>query len=207
MLLRGGSGGGCLIDPGFAREPGMVGTADRAARATEKNGTALKAVVIRFDSRGDRASGLRTFDHDQPHVNLPRVSSFYFCCEDTSRLDDASCRCSKLGGLHRSLVLPSVGGMLDGRTFSNRPDPSFKETCTSIANLLAGSSTDLIAAERLPAKTVLAVQFGFRFVFTHGTTFYPNEAALNAETSNVETSRHYKLFAAERRPLPDPTVF
>ena len=60
-----------LVDPGFPREPGVIGAADRAMGAREEHHAASKALAIRLDAGGDRASALRTFDHDHTHVSLP----------------------------------------------------------------------------------------------------------------------------------------
>lgn len=60
-----------LGDPGFLGKPGMIGVADRATGAREKHRAASKAFAIGLDAGGDRASGLRAFDHDHSHVNLP----------------------------------------------------------------------------------------------------------------------------------------
>ena len=51
----------------------MFGAADRAVRAREKHGAALKRLVIDFNTGRDRAPGLRAFDHDHSHVTLPQI--------------------------------------------------------------------------------------------------------------------------------------
>jgi hypothetical protein len=59
-----------LVDPGFAREPGMFGIADRTTGATEKYRAALKSLAINRDAGWDCASGLGAFDHDHTHTNF-----------------------------------------------------------------------------------------------------------------------------------------
>jgi hypothetical protein len=61
------------VNPGFAREPGVIGLADRATGARKKYGAASKALAIGLDGGGDRTSGLRAFDHDDTHVDLPWI--------------------------------------------------------------------------------------------------------------------------------------
>jgi len=63
--------GARLVDPGFLGEPGVIGVADRTTGAREKHRAAPKALAIDLDAGGDRVSGLRAFDHDHSHVNLP----------------------------------------------------------------------------------------------------------------------------------------
>ncbi|WP_176946157.1 hypothetical protein [Bradyrhizobium sp. Rc2d] len=60
-----------LVDPGFPREPRVIGAADRTTGAREKHRAAPKALAISLDTGGNRVSGLRTFDHDHSHVALP----------------------------------------------------------------------------------------------------------------------------------------
>jgi hypothetical protein len=59
-----------LVDPGFAREPGMFGVTDRTTGAPKKHRTALKSLTIDRDAGRDRASGLRAFDHNHTHTNF-----------------------------------------------------------------------------------------------------------------------------------------
>jgi len=59
-----------LVDPGFPREPGVIGAANRAAGAREKYRAARKAFSISLDAGGNRVSGLRTLDHDHAHYAL-----------------------------------------------------------------------------------------------------------------------------------------
>jgi len=63
--------GARLVDPGFSREPGVIGVADRATGTPEKHRAPPKTLAIGLDAGGDRASGLRAFDHDHTHVSLP----------------------------------------------------------------------------------------------------------------------------------------
>lgn len=60
-----------LVNPSFLGEPFVIGLADWAVSAREEHHTASKAFAIRFDVRRDRASCLRTFDHDYAHVVPP----------------------------------------------------------------------------------------------------------------------------------------
>jgi hypothetical protein len=52
----------------------VTGLADRAVGAREEHRTASKAFAIRFDAGRDRASRLRTFDHDYTHLQPPCFS-------------------------------------------------------------------------------------------------------------------------------------
>jgi hypothetical protein len=61
------------VDPGFPREPSVISMANRAMGTRKKYRAALKAIVICLDAGGDRASGLRAFDHDHSHVDLPWI--------------------------------------------------------------------------------------------------------------------------------------
>ena len=54
----------------FRCEPGVICVADRATGAREKHRAAPKALAIGLDAGGNRASGLRAFDHDHTHVSL-----------------------------------------------------------------------------------------------------------------------------------------
>ena len=65
--------GARLVDPGFPSEPGVIGVADRATGAREKHRAAPKALAICLDAGGNRASGLRAFDHDHTHMSLPSI--------------------------------------------------------------------------------------------------------------------------------------
>ena len=65
--------GARLVDPGFSCEPGVMDVADRATGLPEKHRAAPKALAIGPDAGGDRASGLRAFDHDDTHVSFPRI--------------------------------------------------------------------------------------------------------------------------------------
>src|SRR6476646_1094498 len=67
-----------LVDPGFPRKPGVIGSAKRAAGARKKHRAARKALTISLDAGGDRLSGLRTLDHDHTHNGLP---GNHFCAE------------------------------------------------------------------------------------------------------------------------------
>src|SRR5262245_22182552 len=69
---------GGFMDPGFAREPGVIGVADRTTGTREKNRAGAKALTIDLDAGGDRASALRALDHDHTHTNLPRFSWCFF---------------------------------------------------------------------------------------------------------------------------------
>jgi hypothetical protein len=105
------------VDPGFPREPGVLGPADRATGTRKKDSAPSKALAIGLDAGGDRTSGLRAFDHDGTQVNLPRIwfLDFVAFLTKTSRLDRASCRCGALGGfVHLHLVWSSMGRMLVG---------------------------------------------------------------------------------------------
>jgi len=82
-----------LVDPGFPREPGVIGAADRTTGAREKHRAASKALAISRDAGGNRVSGLWTFDHDHSHVASLAIS---LCCglqKNTGRLECA-CRWS-----------------------------------------------------------------------------------------------------------------
>jgi hypothetical protein len=72
-----------LANPSFAREPSMIGAADRTTGAPEEHRAALKAFVIGLNARRDRTPGLRAFDHDHPHVILP---IWYSCVRLVCRL-------------------------------------------------------------------------------------------------------------------------
>jgi hypothetical protein len=69
-----------LADPGFPREPGVIGAANRAMGAREKHRAAPKALTISLDAGGNRVSGLRTLDHDHTHVALPENLFFVISC-------------------------------------------------------------------------------------------------------------------------------
>jgi hypothetical protein len=92
-----------LVDPGFAREPGVIGLADRATGARKKYRAASKALAIGLNVGGDRTPGLRAFDHDDTHVDLPWICFldlvFVAFLTKSGRLDRASCRCSDLRGI------------------------------------------------------------------------------------------------------------
>src|SRR2546430_10127664 len=60
-----------LVDPGFRREPGVIGAANRATGAREKHRAAPEALTISLDAGGNCMSGLRTLDHEHTHVALP----------------------------------------------------------------------------------------------------------------------------------------
>src|SRR6266702_312447 len=66
-------GGADLVDPGFPSEPVVIGPTNRAAGVRKENGAAPKALAIGLDAGRDRASGLRTPDHDHAHVSLPWI--------------------------------------------------------------------------------------------------------------------------------------
>ncbi|MGH6681600.1 MAG: hypothetical protein ACREDL_22305, partial [Bradyrhizobium sp.] len=51
----------------------MIRLANRAGRARKEHRAAQKAVAIGFDARGDCAPGLRAFDHQHSHLNLPEI--------------------------------------------------------------------------------------------------------------------------------------
>jgi len=70
------------MDPGFPREPGVIGMANRTTGAREKYRAAPKALAIDRDAGWDRASGLRALDHDHPHANLPRSGFHAFLKKD-----------------------------------------------------------------------------------------------------------------------------
>ena len=74
----------------------MIGVADRATGVPEKHRAAPKTLAIGLDAGGDRASGLRAFDHDHTQVSLPWIG---FLKQETGRLDCAFCRCGYLGGI------------------------------------------------------------------------------------------------------------
>src|SRR5215203_5554186 len=57
-----------LADPGFPREPGVIGAANRAMGAREKHRAAPKALTIDLDAGRNCVSGLRKLDHDHTHV-------------------------------------------------------------------------------------------------------------------------------------------
>ena len=65
--------GARLVDPSFPSEPGVIGVADRATGVPEKHRAPPKTLAIGLDAGGDRASGLRAFDHDHTHMCLPRI--------------------------------------------------------------------------------------------------------------------------------------
>jgi hypothetical protein len=60
-----------LVNPGFPGEPFVIGRANRAMGTREEDGTALKAVAIRFDAGRNCAPRLRAFDQDCTHVDPP----------------------------------------------------------------------------------------------------------------------------------------
>jgi hypothetical protein len=89
----------------------VIGPADRATGTREKNRAASKALAIGLDAGGDRTPGLRAFDHDDTHVNLPWIwflnLVFVAFLTKTGRLDRASC----LGGIvHLHFVGSSMWG-------------------------------------------------------------------------------------------------
>src|SRR5262249_59711620 len=65
--------GARLVDGGFARDPGVMGTADRATGAAEKDRATAEGLGIDLDAGGDRPSSLRAFDHDHTHASLPMI--------------------------------------------------------------------------------------------------------------------------------------
>jgi len=67
-----------LVQPGFLGEPFVIGLADWAVGAREEHRTASKTFAIRFDARGDCASCLRAFDHDDSHLDPPCSGSLFF---------------------------------------------------------------------------------------------------------------------------------
>src|SRR5579862_5260581 len=134
-----------FADPGFACEPGMIGSADRTPGASKEHGTALEALVIGLDARRDRTPGLRAFDHDHPHLRLSldffvdvildvivgRYARRQTPIKDRPVGDIASSRCSvwDLGGC----TCPSFrarGHSWDGRSPTGRI-PSLKEFCVA----------------------------------------------------------------------------
>jgi hypothetical protein len=57
-----------LVDPGFPREPFVVGAADRAVGTREEHRTASKFFPIRFYAGRNRAARLGAFDHDDAQM-------------------------------------------------------------------------------------------------------------------------------------------
>jgi hypothetical protein len=125
--------GNRLSNPGFPGKPCVIGAANRAARAREEYGGALKALAIGLDAGGDRPPRKRTFDHDHTHVLLSLGSGFFLdlvfldlafvasCLrKEAGRSDHASSQVLWFGG-HRTVVRSSMGGMLAGSASSNRP--------------------------------------------------------------------------------------
>src|SRR5258708_34238580 len=93
--------------------PHQIPTAFRTAPRA-----APKALAIGIDAGGDRASGLRAFDHDHTHVSLPWI---WFLKQETGRLDRPSCRCGYLGGIAHLPLIKHGGFHARGGTCSNRP--------------------------------------------------------------------------------------
>lgn len=60
-----------LLDPGFAREPVVIGTTERATGIGVKHDAAQKCLPIGLNPGRDCASCFRAFDHNHPHASLP----------------------------------------------------------------------------------------------------------------------------------------
>ena len=102
----------------------MIDVADRATGAPEKHRAAPKAVAIGLDAGGNRASGLRAFDHDHTHVSLPWI---LFLKQEPGRLDCASSRCGYWG--HRAPARCLIEhGAARGGACSNRPGRPLERT-------------------------------------------------------------------------------
>src|ERR1700741_1105807 len=97
------------MDPGVPCEPGVMDVADRATGVPEKHWAAPKTLAIGLDAGGDRASGLRAFDHDHTHVSLPCIS---FLKQEPGRLDCASCRCGQLGASRTWALFNRAWGLM-----------------------------------------------------------------------------------------------
>src|SRR5258707_14985515 len=103
--------------------PHQIPTAFRTAPRA-----APKALAIGIDAGGNRASGLRAFDHDHTHVSLPWI---LFLKQETGRLDCASPRCGYLGASRTCPLFDRAWGrMLVAGVFSNGPGAPFYETWT-----------------------------------------------------------------------------
>jgi hypothetical protein len=91
--------------------------ADRATGLPEKHRAAPKALAIGPDAGGDRASGLRAFDHDDTHVSLPLILK--------ARNRPVGLRLLPVrlfGGIaHLCVVLIEHGSHARGGVCSNRP--------------------------------------------------------------------------------------
>ena len=108
-----------LVDPGFPREPGVIGAANRAAGAREKYRAAAKALTISLDAGGNCVSGLRTLDHDHTHVALTGNYFFVVSCRKVPAGRSSPLVGAVLGGHrapclieHRAVGLVLVAGLI-----------------------------------------------------------------------------------------------
>lgn len=60
-----------LLDPGLAGKPVVIGLTGRTKRIAEKHDASQESLTIGFEAGRNRATGLRTLDHNHTHANLP----------------------------------------------------------------------------------------------------------------------------------------
>src|SRR5438105_1267117 len=164
-----------LVDPGFPREPCMIGAANRATSTREKHRAAPEALAISLDAGGDRVSGLRTLDHDHTHVALLGNCFLLSLAEKHRPVGVRLLSVRVTWGASRTLSDRASGSGAHARhwAYSYRPDPSSNEPLTLSAACSAGSMKNL--GDVFPDRFIgfRRVRRDFHFAFTHGTIVLP----------------------------------
>src|SRR5437868_2464433 len=152
-----------LVDPGFPREPCMIGAANRATSTREKHRAAPEALAISLDAGGDRVSGLRTLDHDHTHVALLGNCFLLSLAEKHRPVGVRLLSVRATWGASRTLSDRASGSGAHARhwAYSYRPDPSSTEPLTLSATCSAGSMKTL--GEVFPGRLPVSVAFGVTF--------------------------------------------
>jgi hypothetical protein len=178
------------VDPGFPREPGVIGAANRAAGSCEKHRATRKALTISLDAGGNCVSGLRTLDHDHTHVALLEICFFVISCRKVPAGWSAPLvGAGYLGGIAPCLIEHRAVGSCSFWAYSYRPDPSSNEPWTLSPAFLAGSVKNPGGTFPDRLTCFRCVKPDFHFAFTHGTNILSGESIPRDARPRHESSR------------------